>query len=245
MKQGTCTMRIKFIQNIIDTARGKKPHNSISYAQSGEDVIIYQYIQLFNLKNFSWLDIGAHHPEYLSNTKLFYDNGYHGINIDGDPSLMKEFYKKRNNDINLNVLVSDITGSQTFFILDPPVLNTLSEEEAIRCEGLGYKIKGKITVNTMTIGDVLDKYTSGIFPDLLSIDAEGYDFEIIKMIDWEKSAPKIICVEIGEHSPFMKDNFSVMKDHAITKYLLEKGYFISAYTYNNTIFVSKKLIAEK
>ncbi|HLO15284.1 MAG TPA: FkbM family methyltransferase [Anaerolineales bacterium] len=238
-------MRFQFVQNIIDIARGKTLHKKISYAQSGEDVIIYNYIQLFKLKNFSWIDIGAHHPEHLSNTKLFYDNGYHGINIDGDPSLMKEFYKKRNKDTNLNVLVSDKIGAQTFFILDPPVLNTLSEEDAIRYERLGYKIKGKITVNTLTINDVLERYTAGVFPDLLSIDAEGYDFEIIKMINWEKSVPKIICVEIGEHTPFMKDNFRFMKDHAITNYLFEKGYFISAYTYNNTIFVSNTLISDK
>lgn len=238
-------MKFEFGQKIIDQIRGKKKLCSfpcLTFSQTGEDVLISGFIQNLKLKNFSWIDIGAHHPVYLSNTAWFYKNGYRGINIEGDPSLIGKFYKKRPKDINLNILISDKSGKQVFYLIDPPTLNTLSKDEALEYEKMGYKIKDKIEIESMTVPEVINKYNKGCFPDFLSLDAEGYDFEILKTIEWEKSFPKIICVEIAKHLPTLQDNFDYMTNNKITEYLLNKGYFIAAYTGNNTIFVQRKLI---
>lgn len=235
-------MKSKKGQEIIDFLRGKETYFQRSFSQSGEDVIIYWLTKTLELKKFSWIDIGAHDPQYLSNTALFYRKGFRGINIEGDPSLIKEFHRKRPKDINLNILISDKSGKQDFYIIDPPTLNTLSEAEALRYKELGYTIKDKIEVESMTISEVIYKYCQGVFPDFLSLDAEGWDFEILKKIEWEKSFPKIICVEIAPHSSTVKDNFGYMKDNEMTKYILDKDYFIAAYTGTNTIFVKNNLI---
>ena len=47
--------------------------------------------------------MGAHHPERISNTKLFYDSGSRGINVEANPELHKIFLEERPEDINLNV----------------------------------------------------------------------------------------------------------------------------------------------
>lgn len=232
-------------QEIIDFIRGKDTYFKRSFAQAGEDVIILGLVNHFKLINFSWIDVGAHHPSYFSNTALFYNKGYRGINIEADPNLIGEFYRKRPNDINLNVLISDKNGEQDFYIIDPPTLSTLSKEEAYRLEGYGHKIKKKITVNTITVIDIVNKYSNGDFPCLLTLDAEGYDFEILKTIDWEKTAPKIICVEIVPYTYHLQDNFNHINKEEITAYLLGKGYFIAAYTGINAIFVDKKLIVKE
>lgn len=228
-------------QEIIDFIRRKDTYFQRSFSQTGEDVIILSLIKAFNLKDFSWLDIGAHHPLYFSNTALFYKKGFRGINVEADPSLIKEFYRKRPKDINLNVMVSDKSIKQDFYIIDPPTLNTSSEDEAHRLEGLGYKIKDKIEIHSMTVPEIINKYNNGIFPDFLSVDAEGCDFEIIKTIEWDKTAPKIICVESVPFTIKIQDNFDYMKDNEMTKYILDKGYFIGAYTSMNTIFIQNKL----
>ncbi|GHT31193.1 hypothetical protein FACS189434_00500 [Bacteroidia bacterium] len=208
-----------------------------SYSQCGEDTIINFLVKATKLQKWTWIDIGAHHPKYLSNTAMFYKNGIHGINIDADPQLMKKFYQKRKKDINLNIAISDKTETMDFYIMDIPTLNTLSKEEAHRYESVGHKIKKVIQIEGLTITDVVNKYCNGIFPNLLLLDAEGCDLQILKTILWSGSIPKIICVENVPYTPNIKNYFDTMQKNELTNYLQNKGYSIYAFTGINTIFV--------
>jgi len=71
--------------------------------------------------------------------------------------LIKEFYRKRPKDINLNILVSGESVKQDFYIIDSTTLNTSSEDEAHRLEGLGYKIKYKIEIHSITVPEIINK----------------------------------------------------------------------------------------
>ena len=91
-----------------------------------------------------------------------------------------------------------------------------------------------------TIQNILNEYCNGIFPDLLSIDVEGLDEQILKSIDFEKTAPTIIVTETIDYSPTYKEN---LKRKEIISFLKSKGYIAYADTMINTIFVRKdKLI---
>jgi hypothetical protein len=59
----------------------------VSYSQSGEDVIVDFIFQILKIQKPSYLDVGAHHPSYLSNTYLFYQKGCQGVCIEPDPVL--------------------------------------------------------------------------------------------------------------------------------------------------------------
>ena len=77
----------------------------ISFSQNYEDIILKR---IFN--NFSdgvFVDVGAYHPFYNSNTYLLYSLGWRGINIDMDIDNMFQFSKLRNKDINITVPISD------------------------------------------------------------------------------------------------------------------------------------------
>lgn len=231
----------KYIKKILNKLSRRNISKRTSFSQTGEDVIIDFLRKVLNLNNFSWIDIGAHNPFYLSNTALFYKKGFKGINIEGDPSLINIFFKNRKRDINLNVVISDKCEESDFYIIDPPTLSTLSNEEAQRCKDQGYMIKEIVKVKSMLIVDIINEYCNGIFPDLLTIDTEGFDLIILKTIDWSNS-PKIICVEGTEHSPNIQNGFSNLNDSEVVKYLCSKEYFVFAYTYNNVIFVKKEII---
>ena len=58
-----------------------------------------------------------------------------------------------------------------------------------------------VTVNCTTLNQLIEKYNFRAF-DLLLIDAEGFDFEIIRSIDFELIKPRII---IFEHFHFKGD----------------------------------------
>jgi FkbM family methyltransferase len=55
----------------------------------------------------------------------------------------------------------------------------------------------ELTVATMTPTSLLEKHQFGTF-DLLQIDAEGYDFELLKMFDLGDTGPPLIHFESGQ-----------------------------------------------
>ena len=208
-----------------------------SFSQSGEDLIVRFIFNSIGIKRPSYIDIGAHHPNYLNNTAIFYLEGSHGINIEPDPNLFSKFRQYRRRDINLNLGISEKKSVTDFYIISCNALNTFSKQEAESYVKDGnYTIKSVIKIETQTIAWVIEKYCNGDFPHLLSIDAEGYDELIIKQIDFEKSFPIVICIETiaFSHTGIAKKNTDLIN------YIISKGYIIYADTYINTIFVRKE-----
>ena len=66
-----------------------------SYSQCGEDLIVRYIFDVLRIEHPSYLDIGAHHPFFLNNTALLYEEGSRGVNVEADPQLIHSFYKER------------------------------------------------------------------------------------------------------------------------------------------------------
>jgi FkbM family methyltransferase len=228
---------LKKLSIYLSILRGRYSVLKKSFSQCGEDIIIGMIAGNIGLKKWSWLDIGAHHPEYLSNTAMYYSKGMRGINIEADPVLFKRFRRKRRRDLNLNIAIADRSGRMNFYIMDASTLNTLSEEEAHRYSTLGHKIEKVIEIETMTVDEVVCKYCNGVFPEILFCDAEGYDLPILKTINWEKSLPLIICIENIPYNRKLKNYFKSMQTSELSLYLESKGYSMIAFTGINSIFV--------
>lgn len=216
----------------------KKADYKISYAQSGEDLIIDFIFNAIGITKPSYLDIGAHDPHYLNNTAIFYERGCRGINIEPDPELFKGFLIHRKEDINLNIGVSNEKSTLDFFKMSVPTLNTFSKEEAENYQKEGnFRIEIIIPVQVELISDIIQKYNKGIYPDFLTLDAEGIDEIVIHSIDFEKNFPKIICVESLSFSSSGRG----IKNNDMIAYLEQKGYLLYADTNINSIFVRKEL----
>lgn len=228
---------LKECKYMLINKESKNKYKKNSFSQSGEDLIVRFIFEALKIRKPSYLDIGAHHPFYLSNTAYFYENGSDGINIEPDPILFKEFIKERKNNINLNIGITDKEDELDFYILNPPSLNTFSKEEAERFEKEhGYKIVKVVKVQVNTIANIIEKYCNGIFPQFLSLDAEGLDEQILYSIDYNITAPIVICVETISFSTSGRG----VKNHDLINFLENKGYMVYANTYINTIFVQKK-----
>ncbi len=208
-----------------------------TFSQCGEDSIVEYIFRLRGIQNPTYLDIGAHHPFYLSNTALFYETGSRGINIEANPNLIGEFFLHRPEDVNLNLGISAVKSEMDFFILSDPSLSTFSGEEAKKTA-----IDGKIRIIETrkiileTVGDILSKYNNNIFPDFMSLDVEGLDTEIIKSIHFKKIWPKVICIEAAEYSPI---GTGARKSDLID-YIVAQGYYEYANTNLNSILVKNE-----
>jgi len=211
-----------------------------SYSQCGEDLLISFVLMQLKIDKILYIDVGAHHPRYLNNTFLFYKGGATGINIEPDPFLYKAFLEVRPKDINLNIGINDKLNfsiqNNDFYIMSERTLNTFSVKEAEEIqETSDYKIEKVIKVETHDINSILEKYLKEGELDLLSIDTEGLDFQILKALNFEKYAPKILCVET---LTFSSSGDSFKRDDLI-KFIISRGYFVYADTYINTIFINK------
>lgn len=225
----------KLIAKILNSVDNK--YKKISFSQCGEDLIVKFIFDYLGIHRPTYIDIGAHHPHYISNTALFYKNGCRGINIEPDPVLFNEFIKYRKEDKNLNIGISDSNGERDFYIISSPSLNTFSKEEADKYSQEGnFKIKSVEKIKVKTLKNVIDECSNSVFPQYLSIDAEGVDEIIIKEIDFENNYPIVICIETISFST----SGNGIKNTDLINFIIDKGYLLYADTYINTIFVKKE-----
>lgn len=213
--------------------RNLSENGKMSYSQSGEDLIIDYLLQVLGVQQVSYLDIGAHHPTYLSNTYLFYMKGGRGVCIEPDPALFEEFPRKRPQDKHLNCGVAPQSGEAEFFVMSTSTLNTFSREEAERYESYGnQRIIKTLRMPIRTVNEVIEQNFDKC-PNLVSLDVEGLDYAILKSLDFSKYRPEVFCLETLSYT----ENNTERKLTEIIELMHANGYLTYADTYINTIFV--------
>lgn len=215
------------IKTQLDRVRDALPlsHARVSFAQEGEDLILDRMFE--HQANGIYVDVGAHHPRRFSNTLLLYRRGWHGVNIDAMPGSMKPFAKLRPRDINLELGVTAVDGVRDFYVFDEPALNTFDAERAKSLSG--YKLVETRMVRCAPLSTILREHGIGSV-DLLTIDAEGFDFEVLQTVDWKLTAPKVVLIE--QHAR----DIEALLTTAVHAYLRDRGYRLAAKTHNSVFY---------
>lgn len=227
--------------NWVSRLMKKVAHSSkvVSYAQCGEDLIVNHLLGLLNIPNPVYLDIGAHHPTYLSNTYFFYKKGFRGVCVEPDPRLFMKLSKIRKRDTCLNVGVGSekMSGDKMdFYIMSSRTLNTFSKAEAERYQGYGnQKIEQVIAIPLISVDDIMKKYFVST-PNFVSLDVEGLDFKIIQSIDFSNYRPEVLCIETLSYT----EDRTERKVDEIIELMHQNRYVTYADTYINTIFVEQE-----
>ena len=210
-----------FLKNFVKKILYKNNNLFSSNSQAREDVMLKYLFRKYIYKGYKgfYIDIGAFDPTKGSNTKIFYDYGWSGINIDANPSSIQKFNKCRKRDTNVNIGISEYPSMKPFYFFgDDDGINSFSENFIIR-NGQRKNVKKVLEIETETLSSILDLYLpSSKVIDLMDIDAEGLDFEVIKSNDWDKYRPKILLVELDSR------NFEDILNHKISKYLSKRNY---------------------
>lgn len=224
---------ISFLKKYFKT-KDTLPIGNYSYSQCGEDLIVQYIFKLRGVDMPSYIDIGANDPFFINNTAIFYEKGCRGVNIEANPYLTEKLLKYRPKDINLNIGVGNKEDELEFFIMNDSTLSSFSKIECDNYISTGkYHVVEKRKISLKTIQFIIHEYCEGVFPDFMTLDIEGMDFEILKSIDFNKSTPKVICVEAAEYSK----TGSGERRNELIEFLNKKGYYEYANTNLNAIMV--------
>ncbi len=211
----------------------------VSFSQFGEDIIMQKMLERYNVRDITYLDIGANDPINGSNTYNFYLRGCRGVLVEPNAGLCKKIRNTRPHDKCLNFGIS--TGNQKeadyyMFSDEQCGMNTFSKEEALNYEKQGFKIQKVIKLPLRDVNEVIAEHFSNA-PTIISLDVEGLDEAILGKLDFKKHQPLLVCVESIQ---FQKTG-EFVKRKSILSLMEANGYFVYADTHVNTIFCSRGL----
>src|SRR5579871_535028 len=142
-----------------------------------------------------YVDVGANDPDIDNVTRVFYERGWSGINVEPLSANSAELRKKRPRDMNLEIAVGEKEGEITFYEIgkwhgysttDP----TIAKQH--RADGLEV-VEHKVPVRKLAA--VLDEHAAGRAIDFLKIDVEGTELSVLRGADLRRHRPKIIVLE--------------------------------------------------
>lgn len=213
-------------------------NRNMSYSQFGEDLHIASYYDRLayekhvQIKAGCIVDVGAFSPVMFSNTYYFYKRGWSSINIDATPGSKAIFDRIRPKDTNLELAIATSSGTGTFYSFGAPcVFNTMDPESAQKAESMTGIVPKQYQVEKWRLEDVLDRYLNGRSFELLTIDAEGYDIEILESNDFSKYRPRLIMVEVHGAS------LETIRDNEVIRYCTHRGYELYSWINPNLLFV--------
>jgi len=195
------------------------------YSQFGEDAVLRELVG--KKKNGIYIDVGCYHPRKFSNTYFLNKSGWSGINIDLEEDKIYLFKLLRPSDHNVVAAVSDLNTKVSIYKDREYSLGTTIEPNMIR-NNIKFKTE---QVHTQTLNSIIvkSKYSDKEI-DLLSIDAEGHDFNVLRSIDLNKYKPKIIVIE--DQSKDIEDIIS----RDLYRYLRANNYKLVSWVHLSLIF---------
>lgn len=183
------------------------------FAQDREDKRLYS--ALGHIKNGRYVDVGAYEPEFNSVTKVFYDDGWSGVNVEPNPRAFAMLEAARPRDTNIQKVVTWKNGEQTFYLTDNRGWSSLREDVAFAAAEAGMT-PDEITVEATTLSDIWPRGEV----HFLKIDVEGAERDVIVSGDWDHHRPWIVLAEAN----FPQSRRTVYHHGEWEPYLLARGY---------------------
>ena len=195
-------------------------HFKISYSQSGEDLILLKYLKYKKIEKGKYLDIGAFHPRWASNTHLLHKIGFTGYCVDLDEDRLRWFRFARGKKIktivgavsNLNdeyIKVYKFKRKSPFSLIDSTSLD--------HAKYFSSKLTSEYEERMVKNHHINSIFTKVGKVNVLNIDIEGKDIDVIKSSNLEIIDPEIILIE---------DNSGYFPSKDLINFFSNKNYYL-------------------
>lgn len=206
------------------------------YSQNREDLILEAFF--YDIDKGFYVDVGAHDPKIFSVTKLFYDRGWSGINIEPQKSYSIKLSRARKRDINLNIALGSKKSNAIFReYLEADGLSTMSTD--IMMDYQKDKVFSRVTkkyrdytVPMETLESILDVHAKDKEINFLKIDVEGLEKEVILGNNWHKFRPQVLCIESNHelnnwHKLLDLADYNKFFFDGLNEYFIAKEHYVS------------------
>lgn len=201
----------------------------ISYAQNFEDIMLWR--ALSGVQDGCYIDVGAQSPDTDSVSRLFHERGWRGLHVEPTPHYANLLRERRQDEIVLQVALSNTPGVLRFFDIAETGLSTLEESIAEEHREAGFRVT-EIRVPTMTLDTVLEQF-NGREIHWLKIDVEGAEGRVIE--GWRQSELRPWVVVIESTRPLSPEQTYAEWEPAV----LAKGYRFAYFDGLNRFYVSE------
>lgn len=189
----------------------------------------------------TFLEFGATDGFNLSNTFMLEKSGWSGVLAEPDTQWLEALKKNRPNSKIIPKCIWKKSGHKlNFFSSKQGVLSTLedfrfSDAVSMPDNSKTRNEKGNtISVETISLNDVIKEHFKGICPSYISIDTEGSEFEILNSLNLLKYRPAVFTIE---HN-FTK--LEILIDKLMTKYSYVRVF--DKLTYFDAWYISKETL---
>jgi FkbM family methyltransferase len=165
-----------------------------SHAQIYEDLVLLRPFR--HVHQGFYIDVGAQDPNVHSVTKLFYDRGWSGINIEPVSYWFDQLVKDRPRDINLRLAAGATGGETVLYEIPDTGLSTIMTSLAERHRQAGWTYR-TTSVTTQPLSEICHRYVKGEI-HFLKVDAEGSESMVLAGCDFARYRPWIILIEATE-----------------------------------------------
>ncbi|CAB3804050.1 FkbM family methyltransferase [Pararobbsia alpina] len=174
----------------------------LTYAQNFEDVMLARLFA--NQTEGFYIDVGAWHPEIHSVTKYFYDRGWRGVNVEPIRRNWQGFQETRARDVNLNVALSDRSGSLRFYeCATDTALSTMDPDQAAELRRRELPVE-EYDVQVLRLDDVIEQHAPSVI-DFLKIDVEGAEAMVLAGLDLARHRPRVLVIEATKPATAIDD----------------------------------------
>jgi FkbM family methyltransferase len=218
---------------VIDRSLWSPKFNSdeiVSYSQNAEDVRLWRVFR--TIENGFYVDVGAADPCMDSVTRLFYDHGWSGINVEPSPCF-EALNEARTRDVNLRIAIGESEGSVPFFLTYPYLgLSTVDPSAHANVPETIERIE-EIAVPQRRLESILREHAADRTIHFLKVDVEGAESEVLASSDWISFRPIVVIAEAVE-------SWSTSPTHEKWEsVLLDAGYRFAAFDGINRFYVDQ------
>lgn len=210
------------------------------YSQNLEDKIISEYFISIGITNGKLLDIGANDGKTFSNSLYLIENGWEGLLLEPSPTAFEKLvnlHGAENPRVFLyNLGIANESGRLKFYDsgshlpsrTDIALFSSAKKEEINRCQTVNFF---ETEADFLTFKDFETQHLLPIDNfDFISIDAEGYDLDILKQINLAKYGVKCVCIEWNSKKNVIDEIISILEP---------QNFIVLHINTENLIFVKK------
>jgi len=175
-----------------------------SYSQFGEDVLLWEFFQ--RKTDGFFVEVGANHPTWCSQTWLLESKGWNGILVEplpGKAALLRE-QRPRSRVVQAALAAPEQRGRARFAVAASDSLSGLTMHPGVVAERFEE-------VEVRTLNEVLTEAGNPKL-DFVSIDVEGSELQVLHGFDLERHQPAILMLE--DH----------LQSLAVHRHVLRHGY---------------------